>query len=474
MRLMTIHAAKGLEFGVVVVAELGRQGAGRSEDLLADDERVGLRLVGMDGEGEPAFAFAHLRDELRAADAREERRVLHVALTRAEERLILTGAADPARGWPAERNGACPLATVGPRLAGDLVTLAAGAGDGDVDVVRVLGEGAGVRVVVRRPPTPVGDAPAPATTSPSAQAPPAAAQPACEQLSLDLLAAAPHAGQAPPEVAPQPPAPASPAPPPVAGVSYSGLAAYSACPYRFYLQRHLRLPDQPPPPHLAPPAEGLDARLRGTLAHVLLERMDLAPTAPPPGPGAVRALAAELDVEVDDGDVADLLGLLSTFAASDVRARLGRAAVAAPRARLRLPARPRRRDEPDAQRRRRRPRARGGRRHAGRRLQDRPRRRRGPRGRRRGGVRRPSGGSTRWRRCAPARRRRRGRPSLPRTRPRGHRALRRRPTRRRSRPACAAPPPACSAASSRSRPLRTPASAPPAPAATACAHGRRR
>ena len=144
-----------------------------------------------------------------------------------------------------------------------------------------------------------------------------------------------------PEVAPEPPVAAAPAPLPVAGVSYSGLAAYSACPYRFYLQRHLRLPDQPPPPHLAPPAEGLDARLRGTLAHVLLERMDLSPTAPPPGAEAVRALAAELGVQVDDGDVGDLLELLATFAASE-RARAARqGCVAAARARLRLPARAR-------------------------------------------------------------------------------------------------------------------------------------
>ena len=60
---MTIHAAKGLEFGVVVVAELGRQGAARSEDLLVDGDRVGLRLVGMDGTSETALAFDALRDE---------------------------------------------------------------------------------------------------------------------------------------------------------------------------------------------------------------------------------------------------------------------------------------------------------------------------------------------------------------------------------------------------------------------------
>jgi hypothetical protein len=53
--------------------------------------------------------------------------------------------------------------------------------------------------------------------------------------------------------------------------------------------------------------------------------MDLEPGAPAPGPDAVRSLAAELDVEMAAPDVADLLNLLATFAASDVHARLLRA-----------------------------------------------------------------------------------------------------------------------------------------------------
>ena len=44
VRLMTIHAAKGLEFGVVVLADLGRQTPGGGDAIRLGDGRIGLRL----------------------------------------------------------------------------------------------------------------------------------------------------------------------------------------------------------------------------------------------------------------------------------------------------------------------------------------------------------------------------------------------------------------------------------------------
>ena len=118
VRLMTIHAAKGLEFRVVVVADLGRRGTNRQPDLLVDGDRVGLRLVGMDGSSEKALALRRDRDASGARPPRrEERRVMHVALTRAEERLILSGAVRPRRrAGPRPGPGAAPMSWIGPAL----------------------------------------------------------------------------------------------------------------------------------------------------------------------------------------------------------------------------------------------------------------------------------------------------------------------------------------------------------------------
>ncbi len=64
VRLMSIHAAKGLEFPVVCVADLGRTPHTGVPDLLVDGDRLGLRLVRLDGaEGDTG---ARLRRSVRA------------------------------------------------------------------------------------------------------------------------------------------------------------------------------------------------------------------------------------------------------------------------------------------------------------------------------------------------------------------------------------------------------------------------
>lgn len=125
VRLMTIHAAKGLEFAVVCLADLGRVGGGTPPDLLCEDERIGLRLVSLDGS-EPCVSldYAELDEERRGAEQAEEERIVYVAMTRARERLLLSGAVDFAR-WPTQRPGGPPIAWLALALAAEIPQRAA-------------------------------------------------------------------------------------------------------------------------------------------------------------------------------------------------------------------------------------------------------------------------------------------------------------------------------------------------------------
>ena len=95
--LMTVHAAKGLEFPVVFVVNLGRGTGGA---------RAPIRVSAGSG-GEPSVAIADYQseaDEDALGREREEtKRLLYVALTRARDRLYLSatvqdGTFRPGRG----------------------------------------------------------------------------------------------------------------------------------------------------------------------------------------------------------------------------------------------------------------------------------------------------------------------------------------------------------------------------------------
>ena len=95
VRLMTIHAAKGLEFPLVCVGDLGR-GEPRDTPILrvSAEGRVGLRLPDPEGGALDALDARALGEEAARAEREEERRLLWVAATRAERRLIVSGALD--------------------------------------------------------------------------------------------------------------------------------------------------------------------------------------------------------------------------------------------------------------------------------------------------------------------------------------------------------------------------------------------
>lgn len=91
--LMTVHAAKGLEWPVVIVPDLGRSPI-RASQLTYMDAQLGLALKLTDESGDlppPAlYTLLKARQDRREDD--EDRRIFYVALTRVRDRLLLTAA----------------------------------------------------------------------------------------------------------------------------------------------------------------------------------------------------------------------------------------------------------------------------------------------------------------------------------------------------------------------------------------------
>jgi ATP-dependent helicase/nuclease subunit A len=91
VRIMTIHAAKGLEFPIVFVVDLGRKKRQWDREGIFID-RSGAPISGARLGPVADFGYRHAiraREDRRAAA--EERRLLYVAATRARDRLILVG-----------------------------------------------------------------------------------------------------------------------------------------------------------------------------------------------------------------------------------------------------------------------------------------------------------------------------------------------------------------------------------------------
>jgi ATP-dependent helicase/nuclease subunit A len=92
VRLMTIHQAKGLEFPIVIIPELQRYSRVPDSWVLLDRHR-GLTLKVPDGRGKLVAGCTFNRFEQRNAwrEQFESMRLLYVAATRAQDRLILSG-----------------------------------------------------------------------------------------------------------------------------------------------------------------------------------------------------------------------------------------------------------------------------------------------------------------------------------------------------------------------------------------------
>jgi ATP-dependent helicase/nuclease subunit A len=254
VRIMTVHNAKGLEFGVVAVPDLARSLlAGGRAPLLAigreEQPRVGLQLRRLGAASINLFDHGSLCEEAKERDAEEALRLFHVAATRAKQRLILSGVvkSEPGKetkpstpvverlvdalGVPRDADSAVPVAPPAPRPG-----------------LEAEFEPSEIAVRVNLP-------------SPER---------AADLRSLRREAAPVRAiGSGPPPLVER-------RPPIVPGcpLSYTAISAYKECPYRFYLERVLGIQKSEPSSPRIPGtnAYGQDeGTARGAAVHALLE-----------------------------------------------------------------------------------------------------------------------------------------------------------------------------------------------------------
>jgi ATP-dependent helicase/nuclease subunit A len=266
VRLLTIHAAKGLEFKVVIVADAGRDVGGPSgpdEIVALSDGRFGFRMVHPTrGRREPVFDWDEVKEAAGDQERAERLRLYYVAMTRAIDRLIVSGAIDPRR--QSERT--TPIGWVLERL--DLQEAIGEADDTPREVER--GDARFVVTVGRHAPEP--DAPEPDVPAPDD---------AEHDLQLELFGELP--GGRPRLGIVLPPLGDVPAPPvhDVRRLSYSSLALFERCSYRYYAERVLGLPPRVAERRTDGAPASLAATELGDAVHRLLELVALEdPVAP--------------------------------------------------------------------------------------------------------------------------------------------------------------------------------------------------
>ncbi len=103
VRLMTIHAAKGLEFEVCILADLGRQDRDPEPKIFAAQAPEGYSfkiLNELTRDWEKPGSFEKIIGTLEARETREWKRLFYVAATRAKTHLVLSGVSEPASPDP--------------------------------------------------------------------------------------------------------------------------------------------------------------------------------------------------------------------------------------------------------------------------------------------------------------------------------------------------------------------------------------
>jgi ATP-dependent helicase/nuclease subunit A len=275
VRLLTIHAAKGLEFKVVIVADAGRDRVPPSPDeiLALPDGRFGFRVADpVTAKRRGAFDYEAVKEARQEAERAERLRLYYVAMTRAKERLIVSGSVDVG----SERETPTPIAWVLDRLAADEEL--AQAGDAPVELAR-----GDARLLVRVD-RHRAEEPEPAEPAESGTEEPGQLALFAE---LEEVAVATAAPEFPPLVAlPEPPLLR------VRRLSFTSLSLFEQCSYKYFARYGLGLSERPVEVEAAEPGERSGVEI-GTAVHSLLEQIDLAaPVAPELEDELVRGFVA--------------------------------------------------------------------------------------------------------------------------------------------------------------------------------------
>ena len=107
VKLITTHSAKGLEFPVVIVADVDRDNS-RPSDYFVYSKNHGISfkiLNPLTNEAEEPLSYERINDEIKEKELRESRRLLFVAMTRAQEHLIISGGINKNRAKGDKDNG---------------------------------------------------------------------------------------------------------------------------------------------------------------------------------------------------------------------------------------------------------------------------------------------------------------------------------------------------------------------------------
>jgi len=303
VRLLTIHAAKGLEFEVVVVADAGRSRPPVSDILALSDGRFGFKVAHpATGTRVSTISYQDVKEQREHAEQAERLRLYYVAMTRAKERLIVSGSV----GDAVDASDETPIGWVLNRLClrDDARN---GAANGPVEVER------GAATVLLRVDRGQPD-PAPPVVPDTV--PPLVA--ANGQLALfegsgeAIPAPAPRLHEL--AVVPEPPLHR------VARLSYSAISLFERCSYRYYAERVVGMRPAPWDRSAGNGSGlGLHATELGDAVHRLLERVDLAR---PAVPADLRDLVPAWYPAASESDVRQIERHVCAYCDSTLAARI--------------------------------------------------------------------------------------------------------------------------------------------------------